>query len=69
VVFSRGGTDPHLTAEGRWFVTLVFYACMFQRDPTGLTHAGTSLTPAQAAALQRIAWETVTGYPLSGVGR
>jgi hypothetical protein len=68
-VFSRGGTDTHLTPEGRWFVTLVFYACMFQRDPTGLSHSGTRLTAAQARALQRIAWETVTAYPLSGVGR
>jgi hypothetical protein len=68
-VFSRGGTDPHLTPEGRWFVTLVFYACMFQRDPAGLSASGTRLTRDQAAALQRIAWEAVTSYPASGVGR
>jgi hypothetical protein len=67
--FSNGGTDNHLTAEGRWYVTLVFYAAMFQRDPAGLPHAGTSLTDAQAAALQALAWQTVTGYAWSGVAR
>jgi hypothetical protein len=67
--FSNGGTDNHLTAEGRWYVTLVFYAVMFQRDPAGLPATGTSLTPAQAAALQALAWRTVNAYPLSGVAR
>jgi hypothetical protein len=67
--FSRGGTDNHLTSEGRWYVTLVFYSVMFQKDPAGLPHAGTALTDAQAAALQSLAWRTVTEYPRSGVGR
>jgi hypothetical protein len=68
-IFARSGTDSHLTPEGRWFVTQVFYACMFQRDPAGLSASGTRLTPAQASALQRVVWETVIGYPWSGVGR
>jgi hypothetical protein len=67
--FSLGGTDDHPTAEGRYFVSLVFYAVMFQRDPAGLPHAGTALTAAQAAALQAIAWQVVTGYAWSGVTR
>jgi hypothetical protein len=67
--FSNGGTNNHLTSEGRWYVTLVFYAAMFQRDPAGLPPAGTSLTDAQAAALQALAWQTVTGYAPSGIGR
>jgi hypothetical protein len=67
--FSDGGADDHPTAEGRYFVALVFYAAMFQRDPAGLPHANTSLSDAQAAALQAIAWQTVTGYAWSGVAR
>jgi hypothetical protein len=64
-----GGTDLHLTNEGRYLVTLVFYASMFQRNPVGLPHPDTTLTDAQAAAFQNIAWQTVTAYPLSGVNR
>ena len=63
------GTDDHLTSEGRYLVTLVFYASMFQRNPAGLPHANTNLSDAQAAALQQIAWQTVTGYALSGFNR
>jgi len=68
--FAQGfGTDDHLTNEGRYFVTLVFYAAMFQRNPAGLAHPRTNLTDAQAAVLQAVAWQTVTGYALSGIGR
>jgi hypothetical protein len=70
LVFNEGfGTDDHLTSDGRYFVTLVFYAAMFQQSPAGLQHANTTLTDAQAAVLQNIAWQTVTGYALSGVTR
>jgi hypothetical protein len=67
--FSNNGTNNHLTNEGRWYVALVFYAAMFQRDPAGLPRAGTALTDAQAAALQALAWQTVGGYALSGIRR
>jgi hypothetical protein len=68
--FARGyGTDDHLTNEGRYFVTLIFYSAMFQRSPAGLPHGNTNLSDAQAAALQDVAWQTVNGYPLSGMGR
>ena len=66
---SGPGTDDHLSADGRYYVTLVFYACMFNRSPEGLPHAGTNLTDAQAAVLQQTVWQTVSGYALSGVGR
>jgi hypothetical protein len=61
--------EAHLNANGSYLVTLVFYACMFQRSPLGLPHAGTTLTDDQAALFQRIAWETVSNYALSGIGR
>jgi hypothetical protein len=63
------GTDDHLTSDGRYFVSLVFYAAMFQQSPAGLPHANTTLTDEQAAAFQQIAWNAVANYPLSGIGR
>jgi hypothetical protein len=63
------GDDDHCTDEGRYFVSLVFYACMFQRDPRGLPHAGTRLTDAQAAVMQQVVLDTVSAYPLSGFAR
>jgi len=70
LTFQQGqGADDHLTNEGRYLVSLVFYAAMFQQSPAGLPHANTSLTDAQAAVFQDVAWQTVSGYPLSGIGR
>jgi hypothetical protein len=68
-IFEEGGTDIHLTAPGRWFVTLVFYACMFEKNPLGVAYSDTGLTAEQAAELEQIAWNAVNGYALSGVNR
>jgi hypothetical protein len=69
-IYEQGlATDDHLTSDGRYLVSLVFYAVMFQQSPVGLPHADTTLTDAQAAVFQQVAWDTVQGYPLSGVGR
>ncbi len=69
-LFSAGGTDIHLTRAGQYFITIVFYACMFQQSPEGLINdTYGELTGEQAAIFQRLAWETVTSYPLSGVLR
>ena len=65
----EGGSDLHLTNEGRYLVALVFYASMFQVSPIGLPHPGTTLTDAQAAAFQMIAWQTVVEYSSSGIKR
>jgi hypothetical protein len=68
--FLDGGADIHLTAPGAYFIALVFYASLFQADPAQLGNgSGGVLTDEQAAAFQRIAWETVQSYPLSGVDR
>jgi hypothetical protein len=68
-IFDQGGTDIHLTAAGRWFITLVFYSCMFKKSPIGIGYEDTSLGAGQAAKLEQIAWDTVNAYPLSGVNR
>jgi hypothetical protein len=68
-IFDQGGTDIHLTAAGRWFVTVVFYACMFKQNPVGAGYEETGLSAAQATKLEQIAWDTVNEYPLSGVRR
>jgi len=60
--------DIHLARAGRYLVALVHYACIFGDDPQGkVTYADSGLTARQAAILQRIAWETVTAEPFSGV--
>ena len=60
----------HLSAPGRYLVTLVHYACIFGESPEGkVTWAGSGLPQEQAAILQRIAWETVLEEKDSGVRR
>ncbi len=68
-IFDQGGNDIHLAAPGRWFITLVFYTCMFQRSPIGVTYENTGLSAEQAGKLEQIAWETVNEYSLSGINR
>ncbi len=69
-IFLASGADIHLTRAGAYYVTLVFYACMFQRTPVGLANeTGGELTDEQAALFQQLAWDTATGYPWSGVSR
>jgi hypothetical protein len=69
-LFQSGGTDIHMSEAGAYFISLVFYGCMFQASPEGLPNeAGAALDAEQAATLQRIAWDTVVNYPLSGVDR
>jgi Chitobiase/beta-hexosaminidase C-terminal domain len=68
-IFDQGGTDVHLTAAGRWFITLVFDACMFQKSSLGVGYEDTGLSTEQAAKLAQVAWDTVNAYPLSGVSR
>ena len=54
-------------AGGDYLVSLVFYVCFFQADPTGLPVVDSGLTPAQAAAFQKVAWDTVSTYPYAGM--
>jgi hypothetical protein len=43
------------------------YACITGRSPVGLKLEEKDISGELGALLQQIAWETVTGYPLSGV--
>jgi chitobiase/beta-hexosaminidase-like protein len=69
-IFQAAGEDIHLTAPGAYYITLVFYGCMFQQSPEGLVNdsAGT-LSDQQATIFQQLAWQTLQGYPLSGITR
>ena len=59
----------HLTAKGRYLVSLVFYGCLFKESPEGKVSAlTTGLTDEQAKVFQRIAWDTVKNYKWDGVG-
>lgn len=60
--------DVHLSRQGRYFVSLVHYGCIFRESPEGkVTHANSGLTSEQACIFQQIAWKTVLAEPLSGV--
>lgn len=43
------------------------FAAIYRRTPVGLTLAEPGVDDAQHAILQRIAWETVSSYPYSGI--
>jgi hypothetical protein len=69
-LFQADGADIHMTGPGAYFIALVFYGSMFQASPEGLPNeTDGELSNEQAAIFQRIAWDTVVGYPLSGVDR
>lgn len=62
--FARFYADNiHQNATGEYLTTLVHFACLYQKDPTGIvTTIGSNLSAAQAETLQKLVWETVTGY-------
>jgi hypothetical protein len=69
-IFSNNGQDIHLTPPGAYYITLIFYATMFQSNPIDTApDPSIGLTDQQALVLQQLAWETVTGYANSGVMR
>lgn len=57
----------HPSLAGTYLAVQVIYATVFRRSPVGLAYLpsgdGTKMTEADAAFLQRIAWETVQAYP------
>jgi hypothetical protein len=61
--------DLHLTPPAQYLVALVFYSCFYKQTAEGrsTTPAELMLTGPQATALQRIAWNVASGYPLSGI--
>ncbi len=58
----------HMTAKGRYLISLVHYACIYKESPEGKVSAlNSGLSEAQAREFQRIAWAVATSYPGSGV--
>jgi len=58
----------HLTAAGRYLISLVHYACIYRESPEGkVTWANSGVSKEQALVLQHLAWETVLAEPASGV--
>ena len=71
-----GATDTiHFNDIGAYLMALTHYAVIYQRSPEGLPHDltradGGPITPMSdqtALALQRIVWNVVSGYSLTGV--
>jgi hypothetical protein len=60
--------DVHLTAKGRYLISLVHYACIYRESPEGkVSLAKAGLSDEQARIFQQIAWQTAHDYKWSGV--
>lgn len=59
----------HLNDWGAYLVTMIHYACIFNRNPLGLSNnlGAISVTPAFASYAQQMVWDVVTNYPRSGI--
>jgi hypothetical protein len=60
-------TIGHGKAPIVMLVSYCNYACITGRSPVGLKVKDPAINPELNALLQRIAWETVSTYPMSGV--
>lgn len=67
----------HTNELGAYAIAMIHYACIFNKNPTGLTNnllpnapVGTPI-PSQALAsyLQNMIWEVVTSYPRTGIAK
>jgi len=60
--------DVHLTAKGRYLISLVHYACIYAESPEGkVSSLTTGLSAEQAAIFRKIAWQTARDYKWSGI--
>ena len=75
-VFDLFVDEHHLDSRGNYFIACVMYAVIHGVSPVGLPNQLTTQygnlytifpTPAQAAIMQEIAWETVCNYQRDGV--
>jgi Chitobiase/beta-hexosaminidase C-terminal domain len=58
----------HVNPNGCYLVDAIWYAALTGQSPVGkLLPVGTTLTPVQAAVLQRLAWNIVENYPDCGL--
>jgi hypothetical protein len=58
-LFAADGSHP--TAHGTYLAACVFYALLTGNSPVGLSHRPASVSAADAAALQKVARQTVQG--------
>jgi len=80
-LFSRdaeGGVDTiHLNDLGAYIIALTHFATLYQQSPQGLPHqlrradgtVATTLPDLAVAPLQRLVWNTVSGYALTGIAQ
>lgn len=69
------GDNIHTNELGAYAISMIHYACIFNKNPVGLPHdllpdapGGTPKpSPALAAYLQEMVWDIVTQYPRTGV--
>lgn len=66
-----GAVDTiHFNQIGAYLMALTHYAVIYQRSPEGMQEGLiTDLSPETALALQRIVWDVVSGYSLTGMTR
>jgi hypothetical protein len=58
----------HPNANGAYLVDLTWYAAFYGESPEGkVLPVATDLTPEQAAAMQRLAWDVIRNYPDCGL--
>ncbi|MEI9893537.1 MAG: chitobiase/beta-hexosaminidase C-terminal domain-containing protein [Chthoniobacter sp.] len=58
----------HPSVIGAYLVDLTWYAAFYHESPEGkMLPVGTSLTPAQTTAMQRLAWDVIQNYPDCGI--
>jgi len=58
----------HPNAEGAFLVEMVWYSAFYGQSPVGkVLSVLTNLTPAQATAMETLAWNVVSNYPRAGV--
>jgi hypothetical protein len=62
----RDGVHPN--PNGAYLVDLTWYAAFYRESPEGkMLPVGTTLTPEQATAMQRLAWDVIQNYPDCGI--
>jgi len=58
----------HPNPKGAYLVNLTWYAAFYGESPEGRVQPiATGLTPAQATAMQRLAWDVIKNYPEAGL--
>jgi len=58
----------HPNPNGAYLVELTWYAAFYRESPEGkMLPIGTDLTPQQASAMQKLAWDVIENYPDCGI--